>query len=492
MLNAIEHTHNLTGQPAAKPGYLGLSFRQLLLAAFLLIAALLSGTSIHALFTLDRMAKNSRETARQAVQLTESAQRLAERTVAMERSARQYLVLDDPAFHDRFVEARDQARQALGELSESLPMAPRDIFSQWSVYTDEAAAVLESESRKDKAEQLKVFQDFARLPPLNERMAQESRQEVDRRNNALSDALEQQRQMLTLQVIGAILLAVLLAFCFGLWLSRPLARLEHAIGRLGDNRFDQHIDVRGPADIRRLGQQLDWLRQRLADLEAEKSRFLRHVSHELKTPLSALCEGAALLDDGVAGQLSENQREIARILRLNTQALQTQIEDLLRYNEVSFDAQRIHSVPVDLRALLHKVIDDQRLQWLARELRVEIEGAARTVVVDPEKMAIVLDNLLSNAVRFSPQGGFVRFLLSDAPGMVRVECVDQGPGVAPTDAARIFEPFYQGLHQPPGARRGNGIGLSVVREYVQAHSGKVYLVPHEGGAHFRIELPDEK
>jgi two-component system sensor histidine kinase GlrK len=113
-------------------------------------------------------------------------------------------------------------------------------------------------------------------------------------------------------------------------------------------------------------------------------------------------------------------------------------------------------------------------------------------VVDPEKMAIVLANLLSNAVRFSPQGGFIRFLLTEAPGMVRVECLDQGPGVAPTDAARIFEPFYQGLHQPSGARRGNGIGLSVVREYVQAHSGKVYLVPREGGAHFRIELPDEK
>ncbi|MFX5756897.1 hypothetical protein ABTE27_23390, partial [Acinetobacter baumannii] len=80
-------------------------------------------------------------------------------------------------------------------------------------------------------------------------------------------------------------------------------------------------------------------------------------------------------------------------------------------------------VPVDLRALLHKVIDDQRLQWLARELKVEIEGVARTVVVDPEKMAIVLANLLSNAVRFSPQGGFIRFLLSEAPGMVRVECL---------------------------------------------------------------------
>jgi two-component system sensor histidine kinase GlrK len=198
--------------------------------------------------------------------------------------------------------------------------------------------------------------------------------------------------------------------------------------------------VRGPADIRRLGQQLDWLRQRLADLEAEKSRFLRHVSHELKTPLAALCEGAALLDDGVAGQLTENQREIARILRQNTQSLQTQIEDLLRYNEVSFDAQRIHPVPVDLRALLHKVVDDQRLQWLARAEGGD-RGAARTVVVDPEKMAIVLANLLSNAMR-QPPGRFHPLPAHRGTGHGPRGMPDQGPGVAPTDAARIFEPFF--------------------------------------------------
>src|SRR4051812_3326852 len=82
-----------------------LSFRQLLLAAFLLIAALLSGTSVHALLTLERLAAHSRESARHAVQLTEDAQLLAERTVAMERSARQFLILDDPAFRTRYVEA---------------------------------------------------------------------------------------------------------------------------------------------------------------------------------------------------------------------------------------------------------------------------------------------------------------------------------------------------------------------------------------------------
>ena len=508
--------------PASRPsGVLpGLSFRQLLLAAFLLIAALLSGTSVHALFTLERMSVHSRETAGQAVRLTEQAQRLAERTVSMERSARQFLVLEDPAFRDRYAEAWQQAKSSLAELQQALPQAPADVFTSWNTYGEAAWAVLQSDQgasppvspepvknaannsaqnaaqklaqNQRKLDQRALFEAFSHLPALNEQLALESKREVERRNNALSDELEQQRKMLTFQVIGAIVLAVLLAFWFGMWLSRPLARMEAAIGRLGDNRFDQPIVVKGPADLRRLGQQLDWLRQRLADLEAEKSRFLRHVSHELKTPLAALCEGAALLDDEVAGKLTDSQREISRILRQNTQALQTQIEDLLRYNEVAFDAQHINRLPVDLRALLYKVIDDQRLQWVARDLKVEVEGGARTAVLDPDKFAIVLANLLSNAVRFSPQGGTIRFVLSGSEGRVRIDCVDQGPGVAATDAHRIFDPFYQGLNQPQGARHGNGIGLSIVREYVLAHNGDVQLVTRDGGgAHFRIELPDE-
>jgi two-component system sensor histidine kinase GlrK len=477
----------------------GLSFRQLLLAAFLLIAALLSGTSVHALLTLERMSEHSRETAGQAVRLTEQAQRLAQLTVTMERSARQYLVLDDASFRDRYAEAWGQARVTLTELQQALPLAAPTVFSAWNTYGDAAWAVLQTNRSRlasgtgavATSSQRTLIKAFAQLPVLNEQLVAESKREVARRNDALSAELEQQGKMLTLQVLGAIVLAVLLAFWFGLWLSRPLAYVEHAIVRLGENRFDQRIEVRGPADLRRLGQQLEWLRHRLADVDAEKSRFLRHVSHELTTPLAALCEGAVLLDDQAAGVLTERQHEIARILRQNTQALQTKIQDLLRYNEVAFDSQHINRLPVDVRALLYKVVDDQRLQWVARDLKVEVEGAARTAVLDPDKFVIVLANLLSNAVRFSPRGGIVRFVLSGSGSRIRIDCVDQGPGVAATDAGRIFDPFYQGLNQPEGERHGNGIGLSIVREYVLAHNGTVSLVPHEGGAHFRIELSDE-
>lgn len=471
-----------------------LSFRQLLLGVFLLIAVLLSAASLHALWTLDRLAAHSRDSGRHALALTEHTQQLAERSVAMARSARQYLVLDDPAFRHRYADAWRDTLLSLDAVAAALPHAPPEVFVRWRQSGEQAWQILQAPSRPGAARtarQQALEKALLPLPEINERLADEAKQEVERRNSALLTELDQRRAVLKAQVIASILIAAALASGFGLWLSRPLAQIEQAIDTLGENRYDQVIAVRGPNDLQRVGQQLNWLRQRLGELEADKARFLRHISHELKTPLAALREGVALLEDGVAGALSADQREIARILNQNTAALQSQIEALLRYNAATFDAQHLQRQPADLGALLNQSIDSQRLQWQAARLTVVTEGRAAPLAVDAEKLAIAIGNLLSNAVRFSPSGGLISFRLGELDGKLLLDCVDQGPGVAPEDMARIFEPFYQGQRQPPGARRGNGIGLSIVQEYVAAHGGILKLMPSQRGAHFRLELPYE-
>lgn len=500
-----------------------LSFRQLSLGVFVLIAALLGATSVHALLTLDRLAAHSREAGRHAVALAEQAQRLSERGVAMERSARQFLVLDDPAFRERYADAWRDAQAALAAIAAGLPGAQQAAIADWRARGQSVAAVLDavppaaSAARAQPASRSTPFrangteglpgkhggnqfasrralaqsldQALSGLPALSQLLEDAVRREVERRNQALLDELDQRRRLLTSQVIVAVALAAVLALGFGMWLSRPLKQIEQAIGRLGGNRYDEAIAVQGPGDLRRLGMQLDWLRVRLAEVEADKARFVRHVSHELKTPLAALVEGVSLLEDEVPGPLSAQQREIAAILRQNTLSLRTQIEDLLRFNEAGFAAQRLRKTLTDPRALLGGVIAGQRLQSQARGVQCVIEGEARPLPLDADLMAAALSNLLSNALRFSAPGGTVRFTLSEAHGRLAIDCRDQGPGVAPQDAGRIFEPFYQGERQPAGARRGNGIGLSIVREYVQAHGGALRLLPSTDGAHFRIELP---
>ena len=228
---------------------------------------------------------------------------------------------------------------------------------------------------------------------------------------------------------------------------------------------------------------------------------MRHISHELKTPLASLREGVSLLEDGVAGTLSHDQREIAQILKHNTGLLQRQIEDLLRFNTAAFEARQLHRASTDLLGLVQAQVDAQQLQWRALGLTVSVSatGPSPVVVLDAEKIGTVVANLLSNAIRYSPPNTRITLALSTPPGWVCLDVQDQGPGVANADLDRIFEPFYRGERQPnhtqgPDARRqeGSGIGLSIVHEYVAAHGGRIaYIAPfaHQPGAHFRLELP---
>jgi len=463
------------------------SFRQLLLVAFLLVAALLSIAAVRELFLIEDLLAQSSEGARQAVAHTADAQVLAERTVAMERAARQYLVLDDPALRQRFEEAKLDAGSALARLADE--RLPANLSEEWRNTETLIERQLRGPDATTRARELAVTAAFRDLDGINAAIAEQVRVATEARNRALMNELEAGRSQLGRQILATIVVTVVLALSFGVWLARPLKSLEEVVVRLGENRLDEPIDIRGPTDVRLLGRRLEWLRLRLAELDSDKARFLRHVSHELKTPLAALREGVSLLEDGVAGALSPSQREVARILRQNTSVLQAQIEDLLRFNAAAFEARRLMRQPTELTSLIREVVAQQFLQWQARQLRVEVTGEALQVEVDPEKMRMALGNLLSNAIRFSPVGATIRFTVSRLPGRACIDIVDQGPGVAMADRARVFEPFYRGERQPVDAVRGSGIGLSMVHEYVTAHGGQVELLESGPGAHFHIELP---
>ena len=463
------------------------SFRQLLVIAFLLIAALLGAASLRALFTLEDLTLQSRDSAARALELGSAAQSLSERSVAMERSARQSVVLDDRVLRERF---RDEAREATDILArlakEGLPGAKAQ---QWRAHLQTMASLLTGSPETSLERERQLTQAFRELEFVSAVIAVQVQQTIQQRNKSLEGKLETSRKQLAQQVTWAIALAVAMALAFGIWFTRPLKRLENAIVGLGENRLGDAIAIQGPADLALVGQRLNWLRLRLAELDADKSRFLRHISHELKTPLASLREGVSLLEDGVAGALTHEQREIAQILRHNTGVLQGQIEDLLRFNTAAFEARQLRRQTVDLLQLVEEQVDAQRLQWRARELSVTVLGEPLRSEVDPEKIGTALANLLSNAIRYSPLKGTIRLALSAPTGLARIEIHDQGVGVAAADRERIFEPFYRGERQPTDLARGSGIGLSIVHEYLAAHGGRIILLPDQPGAHFRIELP---
>ncbi|MBC7393436.1 two-component system sensor histidine kinase GlrK [Variovorax sp. GrIS 2.14] len=463
------------------------SFQQLLLFAFLLITALLVGVAVRSVFQYDLLMTQSRDAAARAVTLSGAAQSLAERSAAMERAGRQSLVLNDAVLRRRFTDAEHDANGALDKLVQNdLGVPAADAWrQQLNVINDLMNGSPDSALTRESS----MAVQFRDLDALNTNIAQQAQLLIETQNSALATRIENARKRLMRQVIAASVLAVTLALAFGVWLARPFKRLERAIVGLGENRLDVPIDIRGPADVRRVSQQLEWLRLRLTELDADKARFLRHVSHELKTPLAALREGVSLLEDGVTGALNPAQREVAQILQQNTVALQGQIEALLRFNAAAFEARELRRERTALLPLIEEQIDSQRLQWQGQGLTVRASGEPLMITVDPVKLGTAIANLLSNAIRFSSRGGTIAIEVSSTPEFARIDIGDAGPGIAPGDRDRVFEPFFRGERQPEHAVKGTGIGLSIVQEYIAAHGGRVSLLPDGPGARFRIELP---
>ena len=281
-------------------------------------------------------------------------------------------------------------------------------------------------------------------------------------------------------------------FLFTVLIARPVRQLAHAIRRLGQGAFARPIAVTGPPELETLGRELDWLRQRLLDLAEEKNRFLRNMSHELKTPLASIREGAELLMDGSVGSLAETQREVAEILRENSLELQSLIENLLHFSVQEQKRARLSLQRFELRPLIDAAVDKHRLAILGKQLVIRIECPNVSLHADREKMHTAFDNLLSNAAKFSPRGGQLAILARPADGEVIIDVCDEGPGIPDSERERIFEPFYQGRTPQAGHVRGTGIGLSVVRECVRAHGGVVEIVDNgRKGAQFRLKLPAE-
>jgi len=463
------------------------SFQQLLLFAFLLITALLVAVALRAVFQYDLLMTESRDAAARALTLSGAAQSLAERSAAMERAGRQSLVLNDAVLRRRFDDAARDAHQVLDRLlSNGLQPVGADM---WRAQLDVIQGLMSGAPETALARESSMAMQFRDLDALNTNIAQQVQFMIETQNNALAERIETARRRLMRLVVAASALAVSLALAFGIWLARPFKRLERAIVGLGENRLDVPIDIPGPTDVRRVSQQLEWLRLRLTELDADKARFLRHVSHELKTPLAALREGVSLLEDGVTGALNPAQREVTQILQQNTVALQSQIEALLRFNAAAFEARQLRRERTPLLPLIEEQIEAQRLQWQAGGLTVRAEGEPISVVVDPVKLGTALANLLSNAIRFSARGGTISFVVSSTPDTARIDIGDAGPGVAEADRDRIFEPFFRGERQPQHSVKGTGIGLSIVQEYIAAHGGRITLLPEGPGARFRIELP---
>jgi two-component system sensor histidine kinase GlrK len=420
-----------------------------------------------------------------------ASQALFAQIASLERTARLFHVLNDSKLlelyrseDERLTLTRDQLRRhASAETQKTLDdlgaLQGATRFLVLSTPASTSAATVRDLSTR-----------FTELSVLVEQVAQQSNAGVDSQVAALEAQTLRARQQLLWESALLLPLALVAVLVLTVGVGRPLRQLDRAISELGQGNLTNTITVPGPQDLERLGRQLEWLRQRLLELAHERNRFLRHMSHELKTPLANIREGTELLMDGAVGELDSNQREVAAILRENGIKLQRMIENLLSFSAWQTSSVGLEATEFRLRPLVKQVLENQQLTLLSQRVRLEVRVEDITLVADRGKVRLILENLVSNAVKYSPKGGAIHVRARAASGQLVLDVADSGPGISPEDRTQIFEAFYTGRAARSTAVKGTGIGLSVVLEFVSAHNGTVEIIDGEfTGAHFRITMP---
>ncbi|MBU3910336.1 MAG: hypothetical protein KKF85_04310 [Gammaproteobacteria bacterium] len=460
------------------------SFLRLILSGWLLIALPLLLAIAFASVSLARLSARSEAALQQTAEATRLSWELDEDLLLMVRILRQHEALRDPSLLDDYVIARNEWRE------NGAGFARVPLLASLSGRVNELLVLEEAAYHQLTTDNQGTQALHEALSDINHRtvgIIGEVGKLTEAERMSFRTEAETLQQQLLIAMSLALLIAAVLFWSGRLILAQLLQGVGRAVSALGNNQLEQSIRLTGPDDLRWIGKRLDWLRRRMLALQDERKRILRHISHELKTPLAALREGASQLSEGIAGPLSPRQEKIAGIMQNNVLRLQGLIDGLLKLQQTEHVRERIERVPLRLDEMIEQILATHKLA--ARDKRLHITGtlAPLTVAGGHEEVTTIIDNLLSNAIKFSPPHGTVRLTLTRDKHSAVLDVKDEGPGVPEADRTMIFEPFYRS----PGTKSvaGVGLGLAIAREFALAHRGSLDFLVSDEGAHFRATLP---
>jgi len=465
------------------------SSRQGIIAGFTAVILLLGGVILHSWLQLESLTERSQTIGHQVLDLFTTLQNLDERSIDLERNVQQYRLVKQDAFRVSFNATQNQALALIERLEEQKSihgLAP--LLTDWRTTAQEIANSLDKET-----ESTFISTSLAHLSDLQARMWRIAQQWVDDQDSLTTSGLVNQRTFLQLQLLFSFLGAVLIALFISWWLTSPIHQLEIFVARLGRGKFGAPIALNGPADVQRLSNRLNWLLQRLRETDSFQEGILRHTEEKLNAPLVSLKNNVNLLAEGVPGALTDAQREVIGILLANLDALQKQTDNLKQIIERLFQKSAIEKQQVKLRELLTCVVERQNGHPRLTEVKTSVDLACppETVVwLDVEKVVHVMDSIFRNALDFAPSGSEIRLFASLAGEKLLLECQDQGPGILPSDAPHVFEPFYRCQSRPdycPPVE--TGVSLAVAKELTQIMEGDIQLLATTSGTHFRVSLP---
>jgi len=475
-----------------------LSLKSLIVLGFLIAVIPLFFAVMYAAFGLRETSALGRTINYQVFEQTKAIRLVLQKTADIERKARLFVLLSDPTLRQPYEQqSYENTRASFKEALSVLLKLHIDnkialLVNELSVKENLIYQQIIGSAGEDNLK-LPVDEAFQGLRESSYSLSREFERHVDHEFNELRQQSESLEQGLffkgaILLVISFIFIAILLAI-----LSRSMRQLDTSIRRLGSGELEEPINVSGPSDLRYLGNRLEWLRTHLKELEVSKQQFMHNVACEINLPLESIREGAEHLVNEADEEPDSARQDIARLLCNNVDKLKTVSEELVRYSQINSKPEMNRKETINMKSLLESVIENFQTRLQAKS--ISLKKLVRPVEITGihEQLQSIIEQLLSNAVKYSPVGGELRIMLRDSGTQMELEVEDEGPGIEPNERSHVFEPFFRGkTAQSDESVEGPGLGLAIVKEYVISHQGRVEIIDSrqdQHGTRIRVQIP---
>ena len=297
-----------------------------------------------------------------------------------------------------------------------------------------------------------------------------------------------------------LIFSLLVSLAFAAVLSRAvmscIAQVVAGTRRLADGDFAVRVDVVGHGELADLARDFNRMAERVQsafeherELDAARRSLVASVSHDLRSPLASIRAAVEALNDGIVSEPEVVQRYLHSVLQDVTR-LSRLIDDLFELARLDAGSVTLSLEETSLSDLISDTLESMRLRAEQRGIRLDgaVEGEP-VVRADAAKIQRVLDNLMENALRYTPSGGSIQLVARETPDAAYVEVRDTGDGIAPSDLPHVFDRFYRG--DPARQRTGGaGLGLAIARGFIEAHGGTIAVASRPSqGAVFTCRLP---
>lgn len=288
--------------------------------------------------------------------------------------------------------------------------------------------------------------------------------------------------------LGTGLMALALGLYFSRQISVPLVSLANGAQKLAGKDFKYRLHMEGNDEVGLLASSFNTLAEALEKNEQVRNNLVADVAHELRTPVTILRGNLESLQAGVIEPTTENiaslHDEVLRLSRL--------VNDLQELTLAEAGRLPLNYFPVSSLELVKKVVQSFKGTASAKgiQLNLSLPEKDNILELDEDRMFQVLSNLMSNAIRHTPENKTISISLTEQSGLLQIAITDHGPGISPEDIPFIFDRFYRGSKSRNRADGGAGLGLAISKSLVEAHGGRIELdCPVEGGTRFRVILP---